>query len=302
MIDVNFASYVFLTKHALPQLRRSRGTLVVVSSVAGQIPVPYVAFYSAQRGKNLPLLVAPVSEHEAHPSLFHPLSTLCQICRPVRGPQARAARLLRQPALGACEALWRPWCIHHHLCHWHDCNRIAARSLKGHSRRPRPRDTRECRVGNCHAQHRRPTNHGEVLKDVAQHARQDGQFGLGSHLARYKKSIHQGQVFRVGKFSEWRGQDQKGAYGGSFFRGYYPPSDTIVLRPYFNSTVSRISHSLLFFCSFSPLLKECPSVFCTTSLPGSLILLFVPTSACGHVLTRTPVFQSPNLPISFLYM
>jgi short-subunit dehydrogenase len=46
VIDVNFVSYIFLTKEALPMLRRSRGTLVAISSVAGQIPVPYVALYS----------------------------------------------------------------------------------------------------------------------------------------------------------------------------------------------------------------------------------------------------------------
>ena len=46
VIDVNLVSYIFLTKEALPMLRRTRGTLVAISSVAGQIPVPYVALYS----------------------------------------------------------------------------------------------------------------------------------------------------------------------------------------------------------------------------------------------------------------
>ena len=49
VLNVNLASYVFLTKHALPSLELSQGAIVVVSSVAGKVGIPYCAAYSAAK-------------------------------------------------------------------------------------------------------------------------------------------------------------------------------------------------------------------------------------------------------------
>lgn len=49
IFDVNFKSYVYLASHALPALERSNGSIVVMSSVAGRVPQPYVSAYSATK-------------------------------------------------------------------------------------------------------------------------------------------------------------------------------------------------------------------------------------------------------------
>jgi len=51
VISVNLLSYVNLTFFALPHLKRCRngGSIIAVSSVAGQMGVPYVAIYSASK-------------------------------------------------------------------------------------------------------------------------------------------------------------------------------------------------------------------------------------------------------------
>ncbi|XP_071434439.1 hydroxysteroid 11-beta-dehydrogenase 1-like protein isoform X3 [Pithys albifrons albifrons] len=49
LMQVNFFSYVELTTAALPTLEQSRGSLVVVSSVAGKIPTPFTTSYSATK-------------------------------------------------------------------------------------------------------------------------------------------------------------------------------------------------------------------------------------------------------------
>ncbi|XP_059158583.1 hydroxysteroid 11-beta-dehydrogenase 1-like protein isoform X2 [Physella acuta] len=48
-IDINFRSYVHLTSHALPQLIANKGSLVVVNSMLGKVPHPYLASYSASK-------------------------------------------------------------------------------------------------------------------------------------------------------------------------------------------------------------------------------------------------------------
>uniref|UniRef100_A0A8C3WL04 11-beta-hydroxysteroid dehydrogenase 1 n=1 Tax=Catagonus wagneri TaxID=51154 RepID=A0A8C3WL04_9CETA len=48
-MDVNFLSYVVLSVAALPMLRRSGGSIVVVSSLAGKMATPFVAAYSASK-------------------------------------------------------------------------------------------------------------------------------------------------------------------------------------------------------------------------------------------------------------
>eukprot|EP00730_Choanoeca_flexa_P013468 TRINITY_DN5353_c0_g1_i2.p1 TRINITY_DN5353_c0_g1~~TRINITY_DN5353_c0_g1_i2.p1 ORF type:complete len:303 (+),score=48.30 TRINITY_DN5353_c0_g1_i2:123-1031(+) len=49
ILNVNLASYVFLTKHALASIEQSQGKIVAVSSVAGKVGIPYCAAYSAAK-------------------------------------------------------------------------------------------------------------------------------------------------------------------------------------------------------------------------------------------------------------
>ncbi|KAG9445907.1 hypothetical protein H6P81_012035 [Aristolochia fimbriata] len=49
IMDVNFWGSVYITHHSLPHLRKSRGRVVVVSSVAGRLPLPGSSFYSASK-------------------------------------------------------------------------------------------------------------------------------------------------------------------------------------------------------------------------------------------------------------
>ncbi|XP_037352520.1 11-beta-hydroxysteroid dehydrogenase 1 [Talpa occidentalis] len=48
-MDVNFLSYVALSVAALPMLKQSNGSIVVVSSMAGKISSPLIAAYSASK-------------------------------------------------------------------------------------------------------------------------------------------------------------------------------------------------------------------------------------------------------------
>ncbi|OXB59935.1 hypothetical protein ASZ78_008071, partial [Callipepla squamata] len=49
LMQVNFFSYVALATAALPALERSRGSVVVVSSLAGKVPTPFTTSYSATK-------------------------------------------------------------------------------------------------------------------------------------------------------------------------------------------------------------------------------------------------------------
>ncbi|XP_067414929.1 11-beta-hydroxysteroid dehydrogenase 1-like [Emydura macquarii macquarii] len=49
LLEVNFLSYVTMTVSALPMLKESGGSIVVVTSTAGKIGVPFVAPYSATK-------------------------------------------------------------------------------------------------------------------------------------------------------------------------------------------------------------------------------------------------------------
>nr|XP_060640976.1 hydroxysteroid 11-beta-dehydrogenase 1-like protein [Anolis sagrei ordinatus]XP_060640977.1 hydroxysteroid 11-beta-dehydrogenase 1-like protein [Anolis sagrei ordinatus]XP_060640978.1 hydroxysteroid 11-beta-dehydrogenase 1-like protein [Anolis sagrei ordinatus] len=49
LMQVNFFSYVALSSAALPALAESKGSLVVVSSLAGRVSTPFVAPYSATK-------------------------------------------------------------------------------------------------------------------------------------------------------------------------------------------------------------------------------------------------------------
>lgn len=49
VLKVNFQSYVHLASHSLPHLEKSRGSIIVVSSLAGKIAQPFVAIYSASK-------------------------------------------------------------------------------------------------------------------------------------------------------------------------------------------------------------------------------------------------------------
>lgn len=48
-IDVNFMGTVILSKYAAPLLRKRKGRLILISSVAGVIPIPFQALYSASK-------------------------------------------------------------------------------------------------------------------------------------------------------------------------------------------------------------------------------------------------------------
>ncbi|MCL1905913.1 MAG: SDR family NAD(P)-dependent oxidoreductase, partial [Clostridiales bacterium] len=48
-LKVNFFGVCACVKYALPALRESRGRIIVVSSVAGTIPLPFQAYYSASK-------------------------------------------------------------------------------------------------------------------------------------------------------------------------------------------------------------------------------------------------------------
>ncbi|KFO92033.1 Hydroxysteroid 11-beta-dehydrogenase 1-like [Buceros rhinoceros silvestris] len=49
LMQVNFFSYVALATAALPTLEKSKGSLVVVSSLTGKIPTPFTTSYSATK-------------------------------------------------------------------------------------------------------------------------------------------------------------------------------------------------------------------------------------------------------------
>ncbi|NXU09554.1 DHI1 dehydrogenase, partial [Pardalotus punctatus] len=49
LMEINFVSYVALTTAALPMLKESEGSIVVVSSVAGRTGIPFIASYSATK-------------------------------------------------------------------------------------------------------------------------------------------------------------------------------------------------------------------------------------------------------------
>ncbi len=46
---VSFHSYVSIASHVIPHLEASRGSLIVMSSTLGKIPMPFVASYSAAK-------------------------------------------------------------------------------------------------------------------------------------------------------------------------------------------------------------------------------------------------------------
>jgi corticosteroid 11-beta-dehydrogenase isozyme 1 len=49
VLNVNFMAYVRLASYAMPALRKSNGSLVVVSSVTGKVPQPYLLPYCASK-------------------------------------------------------------------------------------------------------------------------------------------------------------------------------------------------------------------------------------------------------------
>lgn len=48
-MNVNFWSYVYMTRHALPFLKQNKGQILVVSSISGQIPIPFRTLYCASK-------------------------------------------------------------------------------------------------------------------------------------------------------------------------------------------------------------------------------------------------------------
>nr|XP_009936936.1 PREDICTED: corticosteroid 11-beta-dehydrogenase isozyme 1-like [Opisthocomus hoazin] len=49
LLDINFLSYVAMTVAALPMLKESKGSIVVVSSMAGKVGFPFTVPYSATK-------------------------------------------------------------------------------------------------------------------------------------------------------------------------------------------------------------------------------------------------------------
>ncbi|PVD36218.1 hypothetical protein C0Q70_03194 [Pomacea canaliculata] len=49
LLVVNLQSYVHLTSHALPHLTESNGSIIVMSSLAGKVGIPFVAAYSSTK-------------------------------------------------------------------------------------------------------------------------------------------------------------------------------------------------------------------------------------------------------------
>ncbi|KAK1157121.1 hydroxysteroid 11-beta-dehydrogenase 1-like protein [Acipenser oxyrinchus oxyrinchus] len=49
LMQVNYLSYIEMTNSAMPFLKQSNGSIVVVSSIAGMIPTPFTAPYSATK-------------------------------------------------------------------------------------------------------------------------------------------------------------------------------------------------------------------------------------------------------------
>ncbi|XP_048251066.1 hydroxysteroid 11-beta-dehydrogenase 1-like protein isoform X1 [Haliotis rufescens] len=49
IFDVNFRAYVHLTSHAFSELEKTSGSVIVVSSFAGKVSIPFVAPYSASK-------------------------------------------------------------------------------------------------------------------------------------------------------------------------------------------------------------------------------------------------------------
>lgn len=49
LVDVNLRSYIHLTSHAMAQLVQNRGSIIVMSSLAGKVGIPYVAAYTSTK-------------------------------------------------------------------------------------------------------------------------------------------------------------------------------------------------------------------------------------------------------------
>ncbi|XP_065554636.1 11-beta-hydroxysteroid dehydrogenase 1-like [Lathamus discolor] len=49
LLEINFLSYVAMTASALPMLKESNGSIVVISSMAGRIGTPFIAPYTATK-------------------------------------------------------------------------------------------------------------------------------------------------------------------------------------------------------------------------------------------------------------
>nr|XP_013805958.1 PREDICTED: corticosteroid 11-beta-dehydrogenase isozyme 1-like isoform X1 [Apteryx mantelli mantelli] len=49
LLETNFLSYVAMTVSALPMLKESKGSIIVVSSMAGKVGIPFIAPYSATK-------------------------------------------------------------------------------------------------------------------------------------------------------------------------------------------------------------------------------------------------------------
>ncbi|KAL8435094.1 hypothetical protein ACSSS7_002684 [Eimeria intestinalis] len=49
LLDVNFFGYVFCTKHALPHLKKTKGQIVVISSISGEIGLPLRSAYCSSK-------------------------------------------------------------------------------------------------------------------------------------------------------------------------------------------------------------------------------------------------------------
>ena len=49
VFETNLYGYVYLTRHALPYLKKQKGQIVAISSVTGSFPLPLRSHYSASK-------------------------------------------------------------------------------------------------------------------------------------------------------------------------------------------------------------------------------------------------------------
>ena len=49
MMDINFFGYVYCTKYALPYLKKTFGQIIVLSSISGEVGLPYRTAYCSSK-------------------------------------------------------------------------------------------------------------------------------------------------------------------------------------------------------------------------------------------------------------
>uniref|UniRef100_A0A8C8ECT7 11-beta-hydroxysteroid dehydrogenase 1 n=1 Tax=Otus sunia TaxID=257818 RepID=A0A8C8ECT7_9STRI len=105
LLETNFLSYVAMTVSALPMLKESEGSIVVVSSVAGKIGSPFAASYSATKFALEGFFSS--LRHEFIIDKVNVSITLCILGYINTGKLSIAGRKLQTPQLSRW-CLWQP--------------------------------------------------------------------------------------------------------------------------------------------------------------------------------------------------